>query len=163
MRMCIHMTRQAGRRQPHHRAEYSLELSSPSGGYAGVVLNYAWAADGHLANYSMYSDANSATTSYSAHWDGDTLLYVAFGGVMALYVEKLGFSENAGNGVWQTVVYDRDQTGTSVDTHFSVSTSFYGFTALNWRTCSHISRRPPVRVEKWRHRVLGATNQGPTS
>ena len=105
--------------------------SSPSGGYAGIVLNYAWAADGHLTNYSMYSDATSATTSYSAHWDGDTLLYVAFGGVMALYVEKLGFSENAGNGLWQTVVYDRDQTGTSVDTHFSVSSSFYGFTELN--------------------------------
>ena len=95
------------------------------------MLNYAWAADGHLANYSVYSDADRATTSYSAHWDGDTLLYVAFGGVMALYVEKLAFSENAGNGLWQTVVYDRDQTGTSVDTHFSTGASFYGFTALN--------------------------------
>jgi YD repeat-containing protein len=103
--------------------------SSASNYPAGTAPSYSWDASGHLANYSVYYDYGGTTTSYSAHWDGDTLLYVASDGGMILYVEKLGFS--TGVATAGAVVYDRDQTGTSVDTHFSNGPTFYGFTGLN--------------------------------
>jgi RHS repeat-associated protein len=97
------------------------------------TLNYSWGADGRLANFSETQYAGGTTTAMqAAHWDGDDLLYVSYEGVaMTLYVEKLGViwqSSNASN-TWYTMVYDRDQTGTAVNEHFSVGASM-GFSML---------------------------------
>jgi RHS repeat-associated protein len=100
-----------------------------------LTYNYTWSADGRLANFSQteYTGGSppSITNTFSAHWDGDTLLYVSYEGtLMMLYTEKLGFSLQGSNGSWSTLVYDRDQTGTAVNTHFETG-SFIGFTAMN--------------------------------
>ena len=56
-----------------------------------TALSYTWAADGHLANFTntQYVSGTPYTNNYSAHWDGDDLLYVASGEAIYLYVEKL--------------------------------------------------------------------------
>jgi RHS repeat-associated protein len=102
------------------------------------LLNYTWGADGRLANLSTTGyypgqTPSQVTNTQSAHWDGDDLLYVSYEGtMMMLYVEKLGVigqSSNATN-TWGFMVYDRDQTGTAVNEHFSVSTTSAGFSPL---------------------------------
>jgi RHS repeat-associated protein len=110
----------------------SQSCTAASSGAAGIQPAYTWGADGRPANYSIFSIVNSTTANYSAHWDGDTLLYVAEQGGMVLYTEKLGFSINFGSGgMWPTLVYDRDFTGTAANSHFSTGATFLGFTTLN--------------------------------
>jgi RHS repeat-associated protein len=105
-------------------ALFSPALSSPCGGNSDQeALTYAWGADGKLANFAttIYNPTGSpsqATTTMSAHWDGDDLLYVveAGGSNPELYVEKLGYMYLNGT-TWTTTIYDRDQSGTAVDRH----------------------------------------------
>ena len=94
-----------------------------------TALSYTWAADGHLANFTntQYVSGTPYTNNYSAHWDGDDLLYVASGGAIYLYVEKLAVMLGPNNGSWTTMVYDRDWSGTSVNSHFWNGGSTYGF------------------------------------
>jgi hypothetical protein len=105
-------------------ALFSPALSSPCGGNSDQeALTYAWGADGKLANFAttIYNPTGSpsqTTTTMSAHWDGDDLLYVveAGGSNPELYVEKLGYMYLNGT-TWTTTIYDRDQSGTAVDRH----------------------------------------------
>jgi YD repeat-containing protein len=95
------------------------------------ALSYSWGADGRLSNFSTTtyypgSTPPSVTNNYSAHWDGDDLLYVSMEGVaIQLYVEKLAVitQNSAPSSAWQTMIYDRDQTGTAVNDHFSIGTT----------------------------------------
>ncbi len=65
-----------------------------------TAINYTWSADGHLANYTntQYQNGTPYAANYSAHWDGDDLLYVAYDGLIFLYVEKLGVMLGQSNG-----------------------------------------------------------------
>jgi hypothetical protein len=99
------------------------------------TLNYAWGADGRLANFSTTTydpggTPSQLTNTESAHWDGYDLLDVAAGSYVSndvelmgltIYVEKLGvITQNlaaATQAYWGTTIYDRDQSGTAVDRH----------------------------------------------
>ncbi len=99
---------------------------------AGQALTYSWDASGHLANFSSNTFANNSTANYSAHWDGSDLLYAVNSGYLDVYVEKLAYSSNAsGGGVWGMVVFDRDQSGTNVNLHYSLGAALYGFGVLS--------------------------------
>lgn len=112
---------------------FSAALPQNNGGICGQGTNvssttadYSWSADGRLANAAstVNNGVGSSTSSISAHWDGDDLLYVGYpaGGsanIISLYVEKLGviqWQSNASS--FPMMVYDRDQSGTAVNEHW---------------------------------------------
>ncbi len=97
-----------------------------------TALSYTWGADGHLANFTntQYVSGVAYPTTYSAHWDGNDVLYVAFNGIVYIYIEKLGYTTKQTNGAWYPAVYDRDQTGTTVNLHLAETGTTAGFTFL---------------------------------
>ena len=84
---------------------------------APYTAAYSWAADGHLATLT------NAAGTYTAHWDGDDLLYVS-GQPLTIYIGKLGFvaQSPSGSGTAITGVYNRDWSGTTIDETFSLAT-----------------------------------------
>ncbi len=131
---------------------FTPALSQSCGSDGGQqALSYTWDASGRLANFSTTSyypgsTPSQTTSTESAHWDGDDLLYVGFpsGGTlngqpvytMELYIEKLGWLlltiNNSGQVVQNTAtIYDRDQSGTAINTHGGTSGLKYAsFTQL---------------------------------
>ena len=86
---------------------------------SGSTTLYTWGADGRLASTAPAN--GGATYTLTPHWDGDDLLYTTspYGGLqLYIYIEKLGvmYCSSANNCALEQV-YDRDWSGTAVNTH----------------------------------------------
>lgn len=90
---------------------HTTSSQSPPGISVG---SYLWSPSGHLASANITN--SGVTTTENFHWDGDILLFVTNSShaVVQNNVEQIGYQNGTGGAL---VVYDRDASGTIVESH----------------------------------------------